>query len=221
MSLKVLLLNCTLKKSSELSNTGTLLNKVKNLMLEEDSKLDVSEIQITDYSVYFGTTSDEKEGDEWPLILNKILNCDILIIGTPVHSGLITSITQMVLERLSGTLSDELTEKAQVLLYGKVAGIVACGSEDGVHAAGKILSFRLINFGCLVPPNAYCYWVGGISNEDKSYLGNKGDKNYMVNRCALLLAHSTIYMAKLLKKHPIPIDFNEIDHQARRICDKD
>ena len=62
MKLKAILLNCTLKKSPEISNTQALIDKV----IEWFDALDVESevVRVVDYNVPEGVTSDEGEGDE-------------------------------------------------------------------------------------------------------------------------------------------------------------
>ncbi|MDD3621623.1 MAG: hypothetical protein PHQ81_04390 [Methanofollis sp.] len=74
MVVKALFLNCTLKYSPEVSNTGALIRKAVTLFLDLGVESEV--VRVTDYMVRFGTSSDEGEGDEWPLVLQKIKDCD-------------------------------------------------------------------------------------------------------------------------------------------------
>jgi len=59
--------------------------------------------RIVDYKNPFGVSSDEGQGDEWPLILAKIKACDILVMCSPIWFGVRSSVVQMVIERLEGT----------------------------------------------------------------------------------------------------------------------
>jgi hypothetical protein len=88
-------LNCTLKPSPAVSNTETLANKV----IEWFDQLEVTSemIRVVDYNVKPGATSDEGDGDEWPLILDKIKRLDIIVIATPIWFGLRSSVAQRAL----------------------------------------------------------------------------------------------------------------------------
>ena len=68
--LSAVFLSCTLKPSPAVSNTEALAKKV----IEWYDELDVSSeiIRVVDYNVKPGVTSDEGDGDEWPLILDSI-----------------------------------------------------------------------------------------------------------------------------------------------------
>lgn len=158
MSLKALFLNCTLKKSPQVSNTRALINKAAKLFEEQNVVTEV--IRVVDYNIHFGVSSDEGEGDEWPLILKKIKACDILVIGSPIWFGVRSAVSQMVLERLDGTYDEGDPETGQFPLYGKVGGVVITGNEDGAHNVGANTLFNLSHLGCTIPPNVDTYWVG-------------------------------------------------------------
>ena len=66
--LKALFLNCTIKYSPEVSNTGALTKKLIERMKKEHSNLEVDLIRVTDYDVKFGGASNDMGGtDQWPL----------------------------------------------------------------------------------------------------------------------------------------------------------
>src|SRR5688500_20103216 len=75
--LKALGINCTLKKSPEVSNTEALMKRVLGLLDEHGVETDL--LRVVDYDVRFGVSSDEGDGDEWPQILEKIKGADILL----------------------------------------------------------------------------------------------------------------------------------------------
>src|SRR5438445_12329341 len=80
-----LILNCTLKKSPEESNTEALIDIVTGHF----DDLDVSHetIRPVDFNIPFGVVNDMGDGDEWPRILEKILAADIVIMGMSIWSG--------------------------------------------------------------------------------------------------------------------------------------
>src|SRR5919198_5733686 len=98
MPLKAVLLNCTLKKSPQVSHTEALMRKVIEVLESLDTECEL--VRVVDYNVPFGVESDMGDGDEWPQILEKVLAADILIIGTPIWFGVRSSVCQMVIERL-------------------------------------------------------------------------------------------------------------------------
>jgi multimeric flavodoxin WrbA len=69
MKLKALILNCTLKRSPEISNTRALIDKAVKLFQEKGVETEV--IRVVDHNIRFGISSDEGDGDEWPEILKN------------------------------------------------------------------------------------------------------------------------------------------------------
>lgn len=217
MTLKAVALNCTLKRSPETSNTASLLNKVLGLM--QPLGVECELIRIADYRVPFGVSSDEGQGDQWPQIYRKIRDAHILIVGTPIWFGHRSSVAQMVCERLDGSYGEADPETGQFPLYNKVAGVVITGNEDGAHSAAESLLFNLTHLGCAVPPNADCYWVGD-AGPGPSYLDRGGGQKHLyTNKTARFMAHNLVYLAKLLRDHPIPTNLAQLGEQAKKESD--
>lgn len=214
MAMKALFLNCTLKRSPEVSNTQALIDKAADLF----SRLGVATetVRIADHRIPFGITSDEGAGDEWPLILEKIRAADILVLCSPIWFGVRSSVLQMVVERLDGTYTEGDPETGQYPLYGKVAGIIVTGNEDGAHNVAAHTLFNLTHLGCTVPPNADCYWVGE-AGPGPSYIKAGGDRHLYTNRTVRYMVHNLVYMAQLLREHPIPTNLNELDAEAKAV----
>lgn len=214
--LKALFLNCTLKRSPEVSNTEALIRKV----VEWFDRLDVESetVRVVDYHVPFGVTSDEGGGDEWPILLDKVKAADILVIGTPIWFGVRGSVAQMVIERLDGTYN-ERNEVGQYPLYNKVGGVVVTGNEDGAHAAAETTLFNLSHLGCTIPPNADTYWVGD-AGPGPSYIEAGGEHHAYTKRTTRWMAHNLVHLARMLKANPIPAEgntFEEEDEHAPHI----
>ena len=106
MSLKAVVMNCTLKKSPAVSHTEALIKKVTELM--EPLGVESEIIRVVDYNIPFGVESYMGEGDEWPLIYDKVKAADIVILGTPIWMGVRSAVAQLVIERLDGSYSDGL-----------------------------------------------------------------------------------------------------------------
>jgi len=206
MPLHAVFLNCTLKRSPAVSHTEGLIRKV----IEWFDRMDVASeiVRVVDYDVRFGISSDEGDGDEWPLILGKIKAAEIIIVGTPIWFGVRSSVCQMVIERLDGTYNEQ-NEVGQYPLYNKVAGVVVTGNEDGAHAAAETTLFNMTHLGCTVPPNADTYWVGD-AGPGPSYLDIGQDHEY-TKRTTRWMAHNLVHMARILKANPIPAEGNTKD----------
>lgn len=213
MSLRAVFLNCTLKKSPEVSNTEALIRKVAGLMAPLGVESEI--VRVVDYTVPFGVASDMGDGDEWPLIYEKLKAADIIVIGTPIWFGVRGSVAQLVMERLDGSYDDYDRQTGQFPLYGKAAGVIVTGNEDGAHDAAGTTLFNLTHLGCVVPPNADCYWVGD-AGPGPSYIEAGGDKHLYTNKTARYLAHNVVWMAKLLKDDPIPTDLLALIDEAKQ-----
>ncbi len=218
MALKAVILNCTLKKSPEVSNTRALIDKVIELMKPLGVESEV--IRVVDYNIPFGVSSHEGDGDEWPSIIKKLRAADIVIIGTPIWFGVRSSVAQLVIERLDGTYGEGDPQTGQFPLYGKVAGVIVTGNEDGAHDAAANTLFNLSHLGCVVPPNSDCYWVGD-AGPGPSYIEAGGDRHMYTNKTARYMAHNVAFFAKLMKDNPIPTNLKQLIAEAKKASQDD
>lgn len=155
--LSCLVLNCTLKASPAESSSELLGSQV----LEAFADLGVtgSMERVVDHDVRFGVSTDEGDGDEWPVLRERMLAADILVVVTPIWMGQPGSVSKMVMERLDAELS-ETDDEGRPLTFGKVAGIGVVGNEDGAHHVTAELAQALNDVGFTVPAQAATYWVG-------------------------------------------------------------
>ncbi len=209
-TLKAVMLNCTLKYPPEVSNTEALMRKVKGWWDTMDVETEI--VRVLDYQVRFGVSSDEGDGDEWPQILDKIMEADIICIGTPIWFGVRGSVAQMVIERLDGTYGDQ-NEVGQYPLYNKVGCVVVTGNEDGAHAAAESTLFNLTHLGCAIPPNADTYWVGD-AGPGPSYIEAGGGDHPYTQRTTRWMAHNAVHLARILKANPIPAEGNTFEDET-------
>ncbi|MUZ62605.1 flavodoxin family protein [Agrobacterium vitis] len=201
MTLKALAFNSTLKSSasSEQSSTGKLLE----LIAEEFKKhgVETETIRLADHNIKPGVTSNEGEGDDWPKIREKVLEADILLIGTPIWLGQPSSVCKRALERMDAFL-EETDEEGRMVSYGKVAAVAVVGNEDGAHHVSAEVYQALNDVGFTVPANAVAYWVGEAM----------GSKNFVdfdktpeeVETMISMLARNTAHLAGLLKQSQYP-----------------
>ena len=106
-----------------------------------------------------GVTSDEGAGDAWPDIRRKILDADILIFGTPIWLGQMSSVAKRVVERMDAFLS-ETDDCGRMPSFGKLSVAAIVGNEDGAHSVTADLFQALNDVGWTIPSAAACYWVG-------------------------------------------------------------
>ena len=206
MTLNALLLNCTLKKSPEPSNTEALMDRVIEVLESLDTECE--KVRVVDHNVPFGVSSDMGHGDEWPQILDKVLAADILILGTPIWFGVRSSVAQMVIERLDGTYNTT-NEVGQYPLYNTVGGVVVTGNEDGAHDCASNTLFNLSHLGCTIPPNADSYWLGN-AGPGPSYIEAEGWNHPYTQKTTNWMAHNVVHLARMLKEHPIPPEGNTV-----------
>lgn len=214
MALKALFLNCTLKKSPEVSNTRAFIDKSISIFKELDVETEV--IRVIDYNINFGTATDMGNGDQWPAIHNQIKQADILIIATPVWRGDRGSIAKMVSERMDGLFSDDHNENDQYMTYNKVAGALVDGNEDGAKKAISSILFDLSEHGFTLAVNPFSYYVGE-AGPGPSYIEAKGDKHEFTNNMLLIMAQNMVHLAESLKANPYPIKLTQVKEKAKKI----
>lgn len=204
--LKAVVLNCSLKKSSETSNTRALIDEAVKIFNENDVETQV--IRCADYNIPYGITDDVGDDDDWPGIFDKVKAADILIVGTPIWLGEKSSLAALVIERLYGG-SGLTNEKGQYLYYNKVGGVISTGNEDGAKDASKSILYALSHIGFTIPPNVDAYWVGE-AGPGPSFIKAEGTKNDFTMQHIKIMSYNLIHFARLLKEHPIPAEGNVV-----------
>ncbi len=198
-----ILLNCSLKPSGEKSSTQAMLDKLIAHLERRGVKCEV--IHASDRGIKTGTKSDLGSGDGWPAIRKKVMDSDIIVIGTPIWLGQRGSVCQMILERFDAMFTEQNAE-GQLPLYNKVAGVCVLGNEDGVQHVGASILYNLMQLGATIPPNAEAYWVGPAGGR-KDFIDVALDDPY-VKTLVESLGSNLVHVARSLKKLPIPPDGN-------------
>jgi multimeric flavodoxin WrbA len=199
--LRALVINCTLKRSPELSHTEGLIG-VSRTMFEKHG-VHVEVVRAVDWVIAPGVYPDMRERgferDDWPMLSQKVLASDIFILATPIWLGDKSSVCTRVVERLYA-MSGELNEKGQYLFYGRVAGCLVTGNEDGVKHCAMNMLYSLQHLGFTIPPQADAGWTGPIG-PGPSYLdqGSGGPENEFTNRNTTFMTYNLMHFAKLLK----------------------
>lgn len=204
-SLKALFLNSSLKSSAEPSNTESFINDVQVHYNQLGVESEI--VRLADYQIAHGVEEDMGDSDEWPEILEKVKQADIVIIGTPLWLGEKSALATQAIERLYGS-SSVTNDKSQAIFYNKVGGAVVTGNEDGAkHAAASIL-YSLSHIGFVIPPNVDAYWVGE-AGPGPSYI-EAGKENEFTRAAIQRLAYNTYHLAGMLKNTPIPAEGNTL-----------
>ena len=201
MPLSAIALNCTLKRSgSEPSSTDKMIDLLAGEMRKRGVEIRDT-IRVADHDIFPGVTSDEGEGDAWPDIRRRILDCDILIFGTPIWLGQMSSIAKRVLERMDAFLS-ETDDAGRMPSFGKVAVLGVVGNEDGAHHITATVFQALNDVGWTIPSAASDYWVGeAMQDKDFKDLPQVPDP---VAKGAAMLAANAVHLATMLKEKPYP-----------------
>ncbi|MBB4783172.1 multimeric flavodoxin WrbA [Streptomyces rapamycinicus] len=100
--LRALYVNCTLKRSPEVSNTEELLERSRALMDERGVTTEV--VRAVDHDIATGVWPDMREhgweSDEWPVLYERVMDADILVLCGPIWLGDNSSVMKRVIERL-------------------------------------------------------------------------------------------------------------------------
>lgn len=199
--LKAVFVNCTLKKSPEISNTRGLIDVSASVMKSEG--VDVKHIRLVDHDVAYGVQPDMTEHgfdkDDWPKLFKTIFDADILVIGTPIWLGERSSVASLLIERLYA-MSGHQNDKGQYLYYGKAGGCIITGNEDGVKHCAMNTLYALQHLGYSIPPQADAGWIGEVG-PGPSYLDEEAEAktNDFTNRNTTFMSYNLMHLAKMLK----------------------
>lgn len=210
--LKALFINCTLKRSPEVSNTEGLARISEGIMQRQGVTVDT--VRAVDHDIATGVWPDMTEhgweADEWSAIFEQVMAADILVICTPIWLGEKSSVCTKIIERLYGN-SHLLNEAGQYAYYGRVGGCLVTGNEDGVkHCAMNVL-YSLQHLGYVIPPQADAGWIGE-AGPGPSYLdrGSGGPENDFTNRNTTFMTWNLLHLARMLKDAGgIPVHGNQ------------
>jgi multimeric flavodoxin WrbA len=201
VALTAIAINCTLKRSGdEPSSTDKMIDLIAGQLRKHGVEVRAT-IRIADHDIKPGVSSDEGEGDAWPDIRRKILDCDILIFGTPIWLGQMSSLAKRVVERMDAFFG-ETDDRGRMPSFGKLAVVGIVGNEDGAHNVTATVLQALNDDGWTIPAQAACYWVGeAMHKTDFKDLPKVPDN---VRGLAGMLAANAAHLANLLKARDYP-----------------
>ena len=200
--LRALFLNCTLKRSPEMSHTEGLISISREIM--EKNSVSVEVLRPVDFNIAYGVWPDMKEhgwdNDDWPEIYTKVKAADILVVTTPIWLGEKSSVCTKVIERLYAT-SGDLNEHGQYAYYGRVGGCLITGNEDGAKHCAMNIVYSLQHLGYTIPPQADAAWLGEVG-PGPSYLdpGSGGPENDFTNRNTTFMTWNLMHLARMIKE---------------------
>jgi multimeric flavodoxin WrbA len=199
--LAALFINCTLKRSPEMSHTQGLAEISIEIMRRNDVTVDV--IRAADHDIAPGVYPDMTEHgwdrDEWPALFERVMAADILVLCTPIWLGEKSSLCTRVIERLYGN-SSQLNDAGQYAYYGRVGGCLVTGNEDGIKHCSMNILYSLQHLGYTIPPQADAGWIGE-AGPGPSYLdpASGGPDNDFTNRNTTFMTWNLLHLARMLE----------------------
>jgi len=198
--LKALFINCTLKRSPEPSHTQILMNR--SIAIMEQRGVEVEVLRAIDLDLAVGVWPDMTEHgwprDAWPSVFEKVVAADILVLGSPIWLGEKSSVCTHVIERLYGS-SSLLNDDGQYAYYGRVAGCLITGNEDGIKHCSMSILYALQHLGYVIPPQADAGWIGEAGPGPSYGDDGAGLDNDFTNRNTTFMTWNLMHAARLLK----------------------
>lgn len=198
--MKALILNCTLKPSPETSSTQALAQVVIDELRAGGVETEL--VRLVDLNIKPGVKTDQGEGDDWPRIHEKIMAANIVVFATPTWVGQMSSICMRALERMDA-LFEETDDSRRPVAFGKVAGIVITGNEDGAHHIVATVSQALIDMGFTIPAQSWTYWHLG-PGPGPDYVETDQGHDY-ADRVGRNAARNLLALARVLKPDTYPV----------------
>ena len=212
--LRAVYVNCSLKYEPRTSHTMRLVDRSAGIMRDLGVEVDI--IHALEHEIPAGMERDLTEHgrprDDWPGLHERIMAADALVIATPIWLGVPASVTSLVIERLYA-YSGSTNDRDQYLYYGKSAGCIVTGNEDGVKASSRQVLYALQHIGYTIPPQADCGWIGeigpGASYGDTAPGSDVpvGYDSEFTNRNTTFMTWNVLHVARMLKRlggFPVP-----------------
>lgn len=204
-AMRALFVNCSLERNGAASHTRRLMDAVGGVM--ERAGAEVAHLHMLDHVIPPGIHPDmTRKGwdrDDWPLVWPQVLAADVLVLGTPIWLGEESSVARVLIERLYAQ-SVDLNDRGQPVFYGKAAGVVVTGNEDGVKHVSAGMLFALNHLGFTIPPEAAAGWIGQIGpgpsyGDDDGQGGHVGVGHDFTQRAATILAWNLLHAGQRMR----------------------
>jgi multimeric flavodoxin WrbA len=196
---KAVVINCTLKKSPEPSNTEALAEVVIGELRKRG--VEVETIRAVDLDIPPGVRTDLGQGDPWPDVHAKLVGSQILVFASPTWAAHHSSVAQRVIERMDAMLSEQ-DDDGRPIAFNRVAGVVVTGNEDGAHHVISDISHALNEFGYTIPGQAWTYWNQGPGPGD-TYMDSDSGHDWS-DSTGRAMASNLVACAEALAARPIP-----------------
>ena len=204
--------NCTLKRSPEVSNTEGLASISMEIMRRQGVAVDA--IRAIDHDIATGVWPDMTEHgwdrDEWPAIAEQVMAADILVLCTPIWLGEKSSVCTEDHRASLRKLPPPQREGAVRLL--RTSGRMSRDRQRGRGEALRNERPVLPPAPRLCDPAAGRCGVDRRSGPGPSYLdpGSGGPENDFTNRNTTFMTWNLLHLARMLKDAGgIPVHGNQ------------
>jgi multimeric flavodoxin WrbA len=198
--LRALFVNCTLTPSPGESHTQRLMDRSMSLMRRQGVAVNL--VRAVDHDIAPGVQPDMSDrgfsDDAWPELMQRVLDADILVLGTPIWLGDPSSVCRRVVERLY-SWSGELNDRGQSIYYGRVGGVLVTGNEDGVKHCAMNLLYSLQHLGYTIPPQADAGWLGEIGPGPSYGDDGAGLTHDFTNRNTTIMTWNLLHLARMFR----------------------
>ncbi len=136
--------------------------------------------------------------DQMQQVYDAILECDILILASPIRWNNHSALIQKCIERLN-CIENQYSWFGNRMIQKKVAGLIIIGHVDGIqHVAGNLFNF-FSWLGFSIPDVAITSWVGE-HDEDTTRDWEKIEANPYTQEDLVNMVHSSLHLACSLKE---------------------
>jgi multimeric flavodoxin WrbA len=198
--LRAMYINGTLTRSPEPSHTELLIEASADIMRKQGVEVEV--LRAIDHDIATGIYPDMTEHgwdrDDWPPILERVLEADILVLCGPIWLGDNSSVTKQIIERLY-SYSSETNEAGQSIYYGRVGGCLITGNEDGIKHCAQNVLYSLQHIGYSIPPQADAGWIGEAGPGPSYGDDGIGLDNDFTQRNTTFMTWNLMHLARTLK----------------------
>jgi len=152
-----------------------------------------------EYCTYPCQSSLKYDDDEMQRVYDAVLECDILILATPIRWNNHSAIVQKFVERMNA-IENQYSWFGNRMINNKVAAMIIVGHVDGVqHVAGNLMNF-FSWLGFHTPEVAIASWVGE-NDEDTTKDWVQIQNNRYTQEDLSNLITSALRLAYALKHH--------------------
>ena len=200
--LRAMFINCTLKRSPELSHTEGLVDASAAIMFKHGVAVEVVPRRRPRHRHRRLPRHDRARLGPRRVAATSTRRSSTAtssVIAGPIWLGDNSSVTKKVIERLYA-LSRLTNDDGQYLYYGRVARRLITGNEDGIKHCAQNILYSLQHIGYTIPPQADAGWIGE-AGPGPSYLdpGSGGPENDFTNRNTTFMTWNLMHLARMLK----------------------